>query len=316
MVFLWKKKVLLAKLESVYGTDPTPTPAANAIEARDIQHSAPVDQEELDTFQADLSPSGFVSGKRMQEIKFTVDLKGSGTKGTAPRIGALFQACGFAETVSAGSSVIYTPASLSDGCSAVTVYYYKLGDASSILEKLTGCRGTITNLVMEAGKVARIEFLMRGLVNDPVDIANPSGMSFETTKPPIVQSSGLSFGGTQLSARGLTFALNNSLADEESANAAGGVAAVHISGRKPSGTYTPSMVALGTKNFRSLLVAGTESAVSITVGSADGNIIEVTMPKAQIESISEEQQNGLGYLNIPLRFNRNTGNDEVQFKFR
>ena len=63
-----------------------------------------------------------------------MELAGSGTAGTAPRYGALLQACGLSETIVASTSVTYAP--VSSAFSSATIYFNNDG----IRHILTGCR--------------------------------------------------------------------------------------------------------------------------------------------------------------------------------
>lgn len=101
---LFRKKMILAKLESSYATDPTPTASANAILTKDLQ---------INTFQGstvDLNYDKIYLGGDKQiytgphtTISFNVDLAGAGAAGTAPAYGTLLRACGMEEVVNASA---------------------------------------------------------------------------------------------------------------------------------------------------------------------------------------------------------------------
>ncbi len=83
-----------------------------------------------------------VGGMRTTEITFKVELRGSAAAGSAPEIGDLLEACGMAETVTAGSSVVYSPVSVND--KSVTIYHYAMDNSgSAVLKKLTGVTITV-----------------------------------------------------------------------------------------------------------------------------------------------------------------------------
>jgi hypothetical protein len=314
MTMLALKKVLLAKPETAYGSDPTPTAAANTIDAEKIEVSNPMDFLERNQVRANLSKIAGIIGKRFSEIKFTLDLKGSGTAGTAAKIGDLLEACGYVETASVGSSVVYSPYSVPVSTQSLTFYYYQLGDVNAILRKITGARGTF-NLVMEAGSIARMEFTFRGIYNAPSDVTNPTGMAYESTKPPIVESTTFTFGATSLIAKDVSLDIGNELAQQDDINSAAGVKGFTISNRKPTGKFTPEAVLLATKNFDTILTGNTETAIALTIGSVAGNKIDIVVPKAQIESIKDAEQNSIAYQDIPFRCNGSAGDDEITFKF-
>ncbi|OYY67412.1 hypothetical protein [Sphingomonas sp. 28-63-12] len=91
----WKSKTILAKMETTYGTDPTPTGAANAILASDVTWSPMEGSDvarnvERGYFAADPT----VAAELRCVLTFTVELVGSGTAGTAPAWGPLLRMSG------------------------------------------------------------------------------------------------------------------------------------------------------------------------------------------------------------------------------
>jgi hypothetical protein len=314
MSMLALRKVLLVKEESEYGTDPTPTPAANTIDAEGITYNPQPEMKERNPVRSYLSKVAGVIGKRYAEIKFTVFLKGSGTAGTAGRLGDLLEACGYIESADVGSSVVYSPTSLPVSTKSVTLYFYQLDSASAILKKITGARGTY-QLALLPGDIAKCDFTFRGKYNAPEDVAVPTGMAFESTTPPIVESSAFTFGGTSLVTREVQLTLNNELTARDDINSAAGVAGIEITDRKPTGSFKPEAVLLATKNYDTLLTANTESALRMTVGAVAGNKIDIVVPKAQVEQVNEDAQNNIAYQDIPFRCNGSSGDDEITFKF-
>jgi len=100
----WRKKVILFKLESSYGVDPTPTGSANAVQATQVSLT-PMDGNDLDRGLdfAWLGRSETIPDQLTVQLDFRVELAGSGSGGTAPAWGPLIKACRFAETVKAST---------------------------------------------------------------------------------------------------------------------------------------------------------------------------------------------------------------------
>lgn len=92
-----KKRLLLAKIEAIYGTDPVPT-GANALQVTDMDAS-PMEAETVDR---DLLRPFFGQSERLMsqinaKISFGIELAGhaGGVVGKMPKIDQLLQACGF-----------------------------------------------------------------------------------------------------------------------------------------------------------------------------------------------------------------------------
>lgn len=99
-----RKKLLLAKLESTYGTDPTPTGADNAILTQNLSIKPQIDYVERKTDRGNMGGDLSLHTSRFLTFEFDVDLQSSGAAGTAPAWGKLLKACGFAEATTAGIS--------------------------------------------------------------------------------------------------------------------------------------------------------------------------------------------------------------------
>ena len=98
MALLTRKRLLLAEIESTYGTDPSPG-AADAVLVRDLNITpAQSDVVNRDLVRPYLGASEQLLANTRVECTFSVELAGSGAAGTAPRFGSVLKACGLAET--------------------------------------------------------------------------------------------------------------------------------------------------------------------------------------------------------------------------
>ncbi len=135
---LFRKKLLLAKVETTYGTDATPTGALNAIQTRNLTIE-PLAGETLE-FDVDTELLGAKAASMVgKHVRVTCDVAfaGSGVIGTAPGWSPLMLACGHAETVDAGVSVTYEP--VDTDTNSVTLYVL----VGRSLHKVTGARGKV-----------------------------------------------------------------------------------------------------------------------------------------------------------------------------
>lgn len=313
--FKTKFQVLLAKIEGTYGSDASPSASTDAKQVSDLKVNYNSEPEEIDEHRDHLSQVAPIPSKRFAEITFTVYLKGSGTKGSVPMIGDLFKACAFAETISAGSSVVYKPASADH--SSITLYRYRLLDSSSaVLEKFVGCRGTFSK-EFEAGKIVKVNFTFRGALAGVTDVAAPDPTYGETTKPPILQDAGFTLNSVSLKVQKMSIDVANEVVEDEDFNAeAAGLSGFIITGRKPAGSFNPDVVQVATYDFWSDWEDVQERSLAMTVGATDGNIIDIAAPRVSLDSLGDEDLNGKSKINVPVRFNANAGDDELVFTFR
>src|SRR5262245_61800848 len=175
----------LFKIEATYGTDPIPTPALNAVLIYDLTMTVDGRVLNRQTLDSSLSRRPHVIGRKIVNLTFRTEIKGSGTAATPPEWGVLMRAAGFAETVS--TKVSYNP--ISTGFESVYAYIYWDG----ILTKIGGLFFD-WELNAAAGEYGSIQWRGQGLYNDPTDAAIPGGAVFQSTKPPMVQSAVLTLG--------------------------------------------------------------------------------------------------------------------------
>lgn len=307
-----KQRILLVKVETNYGEDVSPA-GANAVNARNIQINYTADLLDRDLHRQDYSPAAPVVGKRSVDVSFECDIAGSGSVGVAPDIGALLQACAFTETVGAGSSIIYTPASQS--IKSVTIKVYDPYSAThSKIHTITGARGNVT-FDFTAGQMAKASFSFKGKYNAPADNTTVSP-TYVATTPPVVQSGSLVFNSKDsLVVQNVNVDMSNEIAEIDDVSSANGVESIRIVGRKPSGTFNPEAISVAGYDWYSDWIASSQRAFTFKVGSANYNKVAVSMPKVTIDAINDGDLNGLRTTDIPFRLNRNTGNDEITLTF-
>ncbi len=310
MPLLTRKRLILAKAESTYGTDSTPA-GTDAVLVRDLNitplQSDTVDRELIRPY---LGASQQLLANTRVEITFQVELAGSGTAGTAPRYGSILKACGFSETVVSSTSVTYAP--VSSSFSSVTLYY----NVDGVLHKLTGCRGTFT-MNCAVGEIPYIEFTMTGVYNAPTDTAAPS-TTYSNQAVPLVFKNGNSSSFQLLSYAGCLQSIELDMGNEVIyRELVGCTKEVLITNRAVTGTVMIEAVALATKNyFTAALSDTTLGNLQFTHGTAAGNIITVSSSTIDIGDVSYEDSDGIQMLSIPVvAVPGSSGNDEVSIAF-
>jgi hypothetical protein len=103
MPLLSRKRLILAKTESPYGTDSSPD-GTDAILVRELEITPlQSDTVERELIRPYLGASQTLLANTRVEVTFQVEMAGSGTAGTAPAFGRVIQACGFSATTTAAA---------------------------------------------------------------------------------------------------------------------------------------------------------------------------------------------------------------------
>lgn len=106
MSLLFDRAVLLAKIESSFRTDASPSASTDAFLIGSPDFNLDINQLQRNNVRDDLSPLATVSGRKVASLTFTHEVRNNGntTGTTAPRVGALLRGCGMAQTQVTGAS--------------------------------------------------------------------------------------------------------------------------------------------------------------------------------------------------------------------
>lgn len=311
MSLLQRKRVILAKTETTYGTDSTPTGAANAILVRNLDVT-PLDAEIV---SRDLVRPYFGNYDQLVAatkvgVSFEIELQGSGTAGTAPAFGPLLRACGLSETISAGVKVDYKPVSSSFDSATIYVQIQQDVSGNSPLHKVTGCRGTV-EFSLNAKAIPVAKFTFTGLYNAVVDAANVAATytSFKTPLP-VNQANTptFSFFGYSAVASSFGLSLNNEIVYRNLI----GQETVLLTDRKAGGTVVFDAPTITAKDFFAASLANTLGDMSIIHGTTAGSIVEFgATGTVDLVNPSYGEQDGIVQLSIPyVLVPTSAGNDE------
>lgn len=303
------RALLLAKIETTYGTDPVPVVATDSLPAFNVTLNPVGAKVERNFMRDTISAEPGLIGSRYYEVTFETEFYGSGTAGTAARYGPLLQACSMTETISGGISVTYKPNSLGTGAKSVTIYT----NFDGRLHKLTGCVGTF-EMILKAGEPARLRWTFRGIYNAPTDTAL-AAPTFETNvnAPPKVLGSAFTFNSiSTFVVQQLTITLGNVIANREDVNATHGYKGFAVTMRKATALMNPEAFTVATYDAFTDWINATLRQLSVVVGATAGSIMTITLPKCEIDDIRQGEREGIETWEIPLSLAYNTGDDEIQ----
>jgi hypothetical protein len=320
-----KKAPAIAKIETTYGTDPTPTGAANAFHTIDSAVTAAPNVSRIDFNVHGSSftrPVGQIGARTMgQRFNFMLEGK-SGSPGTAHPTGAVLRSCGMAEALSGTISVTYSPQAMVSMESSTIVVEH-----DGVLHETNGWYG---NIRMVAGPRDGIRCSVdgRGLFKEP------SQGTIASHTPGVLNAKAFLSVGLTITPLGgsaytpvlksWTFNRGIVIEDVEDANSATGINRLLITDADPS---IELVVALDTDASANLKYAGTATnaiyenlqnarthavAFSHATGSA-GNKIAFSGPTLQL--VNAAPTPGGGHRNVTLSYagRHATANSEFSF---
>lgn len=169
----------------------------------------------------------------------------------------------------------------------------------------------------QAGEIAKVTFNFTTTFVEPADAAMPASPVYETTLPPQVELSLLTWGGKKdLYAESWSFDAGNEINARMDVNAPQGYLGSRISDRTPVGGFSPEAQLEADAGFWEEFHNGTSKVFTARVGKTRGNMVVLFAPTAQTSEQSYTDRNGLRALDKSIGFKRgNTGNDEMIFVF-
>lgn len=306
---LFRKKALLAKVESTYGTDATPTGALNAIQTRNLAIE-PLNGDPLE-FDVDTE---FLGAKAMSlvgrhvKVTFEVAAAGAGAAGTAPAYGVLLRGAGHTETINAATDVTYTP--LDVDTASLTMWVL----VGRTLHKVTGCRGSV-KFSAKKREYPWLQFEFMGLFSDPIDQATSLGTVLSAFLQPVpFRASTVEFelGATTAGLHEVNVDFGQKVefyehSEEEQ---------IMQVDRKANWQGTIEEPDIGTHNYYADVNNDTIMAFSYIHGTAAGNIFEIAAPKTQIMQPRRQSVQDIAALQVQGNFIQDGSAPEYEIVIR
>lgn len=310
MVLLVNRRQILAKIESTYGTDPTPA-GTNAIEITELSFAKEgARMTNPAVLKSTLGQRAQSYGGTLGTLTFSCWLRGSGTAGTAPEIDPLLRSCSMGVTNVPATSDTYAP--VSTGQESCTIYFQEDG----MQHKLTGCRGSFS-ATLEAGMPAKLSFTMTGhYLSVPTDTALATPTFDATVSPTMVNLSSMTVDSYAASIASLSFDMGMSLAMPAEFVAADGYGEIIQTTRAVTGSIDPLATLVATYDWETKWRTMASVAINTgVVGSTAGNRWQLQFPTAQYIEMNPGDRDGIITRQISFAANENAGDDELSLAF-
>lgn len=310
-----RKTVVLAKVETAYGTDSAPA-AVDTMLISEATLTYQSNNKTRDVVRPFLGAAEELVGDDNMQLSFTVEASGSGTKGTPPAWGRLLRACGFAEVITAATRVVYNP--VSADFSSLTLVFMIDG----LWYKLTGARGTFS-LGAPISDTPKLKFTLTGRYDGLVG-TTAIATSLSAWKVPqmitnfntgdfVVEptyAAGVITGGESWASRGIDIDIGNSVVYQPMLGA--NADRVLITDRQASGSITLDLSAAKESEFRTAVRNNTTYRVAFSHGNADGYRLSFYAPRCQFINPQIVDQDGVAMTSLDLRLMpTDSGNDEL-----
>jgi len=282
MALRFEKKSVLAKIETSYGVDPTPSAAANAILLKDVTiNLANGENVPAGILRAGMGQVAQYFVGRHVSLNFKTDLAGSGAAGTAPPWGPLARMCAHAETLTASTKADYTP--VDTGFESGAIYF----NIDGVRTRFFGSRGNM-KLMAVKNRRPELEFSMLGLFSAQDASAFPAGV-FTAWQP------ALDFGKDNTP----TFTIGGRAHPLESFELDAGVTVAYrervnrkdipVDDRLPTCKATIEEPAFATYDYWGAKASKANNAFAVTHGLVAGNIIDIAIGTTEVVDVNRVQ---------------------------
>ncbi|WP_440410621.1 phage tail tube protein [Neorhizobium petrolearium] len=299
---------ILAKMETTYATDATPTGAANAMIGTNVSYEPFVGNDlTRDLIKPYMGHQGVIFDGNYCRLSMEIEIAGSGDPGTPPGCSPLLRSSGLAEVITADTDVQYHPVSkLFESC---TIYFNDDG----VNHIMLGCRGTVTGQ-LTPGQMPRFVFTMTGLLGTFSDTALPTidDSKFIDPVPVNFENTTISLHGYAGACEGWSFDLANAIEPRLLINQR----SIRQTGRQMVGQAIFEAALLAEKNWLQTMQSHTVGVMAAQHGTVAGNIVEFDAPKVQIGRLTYGATQGIRNNTLPLMYKPDAGNDEFVVTFR
>ena len=327
--------IVLAKTETTYGIDSTPT-NSDAILAGNVRISRPYRIKLRGVRGRTLSKLRHFIAERYAETTFLVEISGTGISPTqasdlVPIWDTLIKACGFKRTDASASPwwVQYSPISANETPSSCTLYVWR-GNHRHIL---TGCRGQI-RFYGVLGEPMYMEFKMTGLKGDINDVTMPDFGGTIITPPQLMSGNfwGIGEGGVGQGGIGgihgasakygdwitpiseIELAWENEINVIPAIDSQVGVFSIEITDRNVNGKINPLVVALSEQNPWTDYETGLFAAFTLSLGNEIGNEMLFSCPSCVLKDLAYQDRNGVMAYDMPFGIYTGGNNDQLTLK--
>jgi Phage tail tube protein len=229
-------------------------------------------------------------------------LRGSGVAGTPPSISPLLIACGFNETIVAGTSVTYVPHS-----NPPETLQMRMSN-DGIFYEMVGMAGA-PSFTFSTGGVVMASCNWSGTYH-PTTAKGDAAMPAVATSPasalvPRGDVGGVfTIGGTAAAVSNFTLDVGNEIANPQDINAPGGIQGASLVRRNMTGSMNPLETLVATRNLFATFRAGTTLALVVKAGATAGNIVTLN---ATVKLLNETEADDGGFVRRDYPFQVRSG---------
>lgn len=194
---------------------------------------------------------------------------------------------------------LYVP--VSAALKTITSYLYKknAGGGNAIVEKLRGGAANLS-FAVQTRQTGKFTFTVRGILDDPEGVSNPTGAVFDTVRPRPLRDADAALGGSTVCFRNFTLDWGNEVIQADCPGAEFGYDPARVVNRKPTGRINPHLLTLTSRNAFADMVAGTTKTLWLNWGETAGNRVSILLPAIAYTGKEDDDLDGISADGLPF----------------
>lgn len=301
------KKLLIAKLETTYGTDATPTVGTDDILISNFTiNPLNVRYAERNHALPYFGGRGQINVGDTMQMECDIEMSGAGAVATIPEYGVLLRACAMAETVTPTTGPV-TYSLISDAEESASIYFYWDG----VRHKMLGAFGSAEWKLSE-GQIPYIHVTFEGLYGGIAEAAPGTPVLTGFQKPLAITRTNTTFTlhGYAAPLASLTITQGNEHVYKNRPNSE----RMHFTNRVTKGQVVIECPKPTVKDFFTICRNGTEGALALTHGTAAGNKAILSAGQVQLTNPRTSEGDNMVMLTMDMNFiPTDAGNDELTY---
>ena len=305
---LVSNQIVQVKVESTSGTYDTPANGDAILCSNVSVKPSDARMYDRDVIKGTLGGLAQIYAGSLMEVTFDIEIKGSGTAGTAPESDAVFQMTGFAPTTVAVTSVTYNPISTGFKTASIAV------DVDGKLYKIKGAVGNM-DFSLTTGEVAKASVTAVGRLESLTDGA-VAGATYDSSVPAALINVPFTIGGYGAVVSAISLTMNNTIAKPADISDAEGYGQPRITMRSVEGSFDPEQVLIATESFDADWRSGAVKVLTTgAIGGTAGNITTFTCSYVSYRDVQVGDREGILTHDIPFGAAESAGDDEISIAF-
>lgn len=241
------------------------------------------------------SGTGRVVGQYATGVTHVYYVPVSGTLQDAETITGAGGASATTSSAPADGGFVYEPVSTGDPSLTMAMYH------DGLKKLLVGNRANVTLGIAGAGKPGILRFSFTGVHGGVTDVALLSGITYESSLPPVAKNGTVRLGSYTPIAKSFDLDMGNSVALRTSMAASKGAISAKIPSREPRGTLTIETPLVADKDVWGNLTGVVVEELELGIGSVEGNRFKVIVPQLQITGVPEGDENLISTLALAFK---------------